>query len=271
MFAPAVLREHVPFLPAIANTDKLLQSREKFRERLSQTSKSRVLTQSKVKETGSATQVGEDSKKYSLTKDEVALFRHSQKHNVCVDMLRQGYHRSFSEMLALIHRWNASREAAEHGSAIWQQVPLEEQAQKLDQLQHFLTRAESAQRAGQYDEMYDNRVALARYFVEPEDKWLSHHFYETSLLSARMVKTDGGRREAEANANIGHVLTEQGQLETAQEHYEAFYHLTEGQAWKDEAGQTLHSQACQYLWRIYTLLADNLLENKEYGPAIHTL
>ncbi|KAJ8383185.1 hypothetical protein SKAU_G00039630 [Synaphobranchus kaupii] len=269
MFTPAVLREHVPFLPPIRNTDKLFQSRDKLRGSLSGTSKARA--QTKAKEPEQTSQVEDDSNKYSLTKDEVAIFRNSHKHNLCVEMLRQGYHRSFSELLALIHRWNATRAAAEHGASIWQQQPLEEQHHKLDQLQHLLTRAETAQRAGRYEEVYENQVALACYFVEPEDKWLSHHFYETGLVSARRVKQDGGRREAEANSNMGHVCTERGQLETAREHYEAFHHLTEGQAWKDEAGRTLHSQACQCLWGIYTLLADKMLENKEYGPAIETL
>ncbi|KAJ8403610.1 hypothetical protein AAFF_G00349360 [Aldrovandia affinis] len=270
MFTPAVLREHVPFLPAITNTDKLLHSREKLRERLSRTPN--VREQRKLKETKSISQKEDDSKKSSLTKGEVALFRHSHKHNVCVDMLRQGYHRSFSEFLALIHRWNASRETTYHGSAIWQQQqPLEEQAHKLDQLQLCLTRAEAGQRAGRYEEVYDNQVQLARYFVDPEDKWLAHYFYENSLISARKVKMDGGRREAEANSSMGQVYTERGQLETAREHYEVFHHLTEGQAWKDEDGQPLHARACQCLWRIYTLLADKIPEDKEHGPAIEIL
>ncbi|XP_061109168.1 tetratricopeptide repeat protein 29 [Conger conger] len=269
MLTPAVLRDNVPFLPPIRNTDKLLQSREKLGGRISQTSK--VRPQSRGRETESSSPMEDDSKKYSLTKDEVALFRNCHKQSVCVDMLRQGYHRSFSELLALLHRWNATRDASERGSDIWEQQPLEEQDHKLDQLCHFLTRAEAAQRADLYEEVYEHQVSLARYFVEPEDKWLSHHFYESSLVTARKVKTDWGRKEAEANSNMGHVCTERGQLETARAHYEAFHHLTEGQAWRDEAGQALHSQACECLWRIHTLLADRMLENKDYRPAIETL
>lgn len=74
--------------------------------------------------------------------------RNSYKKNICIDMLRQGYHKSFSELFALIEKWNALREAAGPGSAIWQQKSLGEQPDKLDQLYHFLTRAEAAQRAG---------------------------------------------------------------------------------------------------------------------------
>nr|XP_047927775.1 tetratricopeptide repeat protein 29 isoform X4 [Anser cygnoides] len=144
-----------------------------------------------------------------LSKQEAAANRNSYKENICIDMLRQGYHKSFSELFTLIQKWNALREAAGPGSAIWQQKSLEEQPDKLDQLYHFLTRAEAAQRAG-------------------------------------------------------HVMK-------AAEHFEAFYQLTEGSTWKDETGRTYNSLACEHLWRIYTLLADKMLENKEQEQAIKML
>lgn len=57
----------------------------------------------------------------------------------------------------------------------------------------------------------------------------------------------------------------------AVKHYEAFYQLTEGLPWKDETGHTYYSLACKHLWRIYTLLADKMLENKEHQQAISML
>ncbi|XP_019377713.1 PREDICTED: tetratricopeptide repeat protein 29 isoform X2 [Gavialis gangeticus] len=144
-----------------------------------------------------------------LSKQEAAAYRNSYKKNICIDMLRQGYHKSFSELFTLIQKWNALREAAGPGSAIWQQKSLEEQPDKLDQLHHFLTRAEAAQRAGQFMK--------------------------------------------------------------AAKHYEAFYQLTVGRIWKDETSHTYNSLACEHLWRIYTLLADKMLENKEHQQAIKTL
>ncbi|NWR87346.1 TTC29 protein, partial [Furnarius figulus] len=62
-----------------------------------------------------------------------------------------------------------------------------------------------------------------------------------------------------------------GHVMKAAEHYEAFYQLTEGSSWMDETGHTYNSLACEHLWRIYTLLADKMLENKEYQEAINTL
>uniref|UniRef100_A0A8C4RZR7 Tetratricopeptide repeat protein 29 n=1 Tax=Erpetoichthys calabaricus TaxID=27687 RepID=A0A8C4RZR7_ERPCA len=198
-------------------------------------------------------------------------YRNSHKHNICIDMLSDGYHKSFSELFTLIQKWNASREAAGPGSAIWHQKSLEEQPDKLDQLQHFLTRAEEAQRAGQLEERYKNQLSLALYFKSAEDKWLSDHFFESCLSTAKLIMVDGGKREAEAHSNMGRVRSEHGQLEKAAEHYEAFHHLTLGRAWKDETGRSYKSQACESLWRIYTLLADKMLENKEHEQAIKTL
>ncbi|XP_040438269.1 tetratricopeptide repeat protein 29 [Falco naumanni] len=206
-----------------------------------------------------------------LSKQEAAANRNTYKKNICIDMLRQGYHESFSELFTLIQKWNALREAAGPGSAIWQQKSLEEQPDKLDQLYHFLTRAEAAQRAGHYEEVYDNQLNLAYCFNDPEDKWLSHYFYEQCFNTAQLIKIDGGRREAQAHVNMGLINEEQGHVMKAAEHYEAFYQLTEGSTWKDETGHTYNSLACEHLWRIYTLLADKMLENKEHQQAIKTL
>ncbi|XP_010183208.1 PREDICTED: tetratricopeptide repeat protein 29, partial [Mesitornis unicolor] len=137
-----------------------------------------------------------------LSKQEAAANRNSYKKNICIDMLRQGYHKSFAELSTLIQKWNALREAAGPGSAIWQQKSLEEQPDKLDQLYHFLTRAEAAQRAGHYEEVYDNQLNLAYYFSDSEDKWLSHYFYEQCFNTAQLVKIDGGKREAQAHVNM---------------------------------------------------------------------
>ncbi|XP_061297147.1 tetratricopeptide repeat protein 29 isoform X4 [Pezoporus flaviventris] len=144
-----------------------------------------------------------------LSKQEAAANRNSYKKNICIDMLRQGYHKSFSELFALIEKWNALREAAGPGSAIWQQKSLEEQPDKLDQLYHFLTRAEAAQRAGHYEEVYDNQLNLAYYFNDPEDKWLSDYFHEECFNTAKLITTDIRKREAQAHANMGLIKEEQ--------------------------------------------------------------
>lgn len=74
--------------------------------------------------------------------------RNSYKKSVCVDMLRDGYHKSFTELFALMEQWDALRHAAEVRSLFWLQRPLEEQPDKLDNFYHYLTRAETAERQG---------------------------------------------------------------------------------------------------------------------------
>ncbi|XP_067305932.1 tetratricopeptide repeat protein 29 isoform X2 [Pseudorasbora parva] len=172
--------------------------------------------------------------------------------NVCVGMLREGFHRSFAELFELLQRW---KEAEEH-------------PHKLQTLQQHLTRAETAERAGQYGEVYENHLFLARFFTEPEDEWLKHHFFQLALHSARKLKMDSGKREAEANLHMGQVYLEKGQLELAREHYEAFYHLTLGREWQDTSGHMHHSRSCEELQRVYTLLAQTLLQDKHYADAI---
>ncbi|XP_017566941.1 tetratricopeptide repeat protein 29 isoform X2 [Pygocentrus nattereri] len=260
--ASAVLpRQKTRFLPAIdqraaPNNNKLLH-------------KSRLKEKSELPDPDFPE--NEKSQTTTITEDDIARFQKPVHQNLCVSMLREGFHRSFEEFFSLLQRWKASRLVAGEDSALWQQRPLEEQPHKLETLKELLTRAESAERSNQYVEVYENYLALAKFFSEPDDRWLQHHFYKLSLLSARKVKMDSGKREAEANAHIGQLYLEQGDLELAQEHYEMFHHLAVGRSWQDESGCPLLSRACEGLWRVYTLQAQRHLQNKDYSPAIQIL
>ncbi|XP_037686698.1 tetratricopeptide repeat protein 29 isoform X2 [Choloepus didactylus] len=206
-----------------------------------------------------------------LSKEEVAAYRNSYKKNICVDMLREGFHKSFTELFALMKQWEALREAARVRSVFWQQRPLEEQPDKLDRFYHHLTRAETAERNQYFEDVYNNLYALACYFNNSEDKWVRNHFYERCFKIAQLIKFDGGKKEAEAQAHMGLLYEEDGQLLEAAEHYEAFHQLTQGQIWKDERGHFLNFLACKSLLRTYRLLSDKMLENKEYKQAIRIL
>ena len=65
-------------------------------------------------------------------------------------MLRDGYHKSFTELFALMEKWDALQEAARVRSLFWLQRPLEEQPDKLGHFYHHLTRAEAAERKGEW-------------------------------------------------------------------------------------------------------------------------
>ncbi|XP_053451473.1 tetratricopeptide repeat protein 29 isoform X2 [Nycticebus coucang] len=204
-----------------------------------------------------------------LSKEEVAA--NSYKKNICVDMLRDGYHKSFTELFALMEQWDELREAARLRSLSWLQKPLEEQPDKLDHFYHYLTRAEAAEREGYFEDVYKNLYTLACCFDNSEDKWVRNHFYERCFKVAQLIKIDGGKKEAEAHAHMGLLYEEDGQLLEAAEHYEAFHQLTQGRIWTDETGSFLNLLACESLLRTYRLLSDKMLENKEYKQAIKIL
>ncbi|XP_078403930.1 tetratricopeptide repeat protein 29 isoform X2 [Cetorhinus maximus] len=150
------------------------------------------------------------SKHLKLSKHDINIYRNSYKHNICLDMLQQGYHKSFSELTNLILNWNAVREAAGPGSDIWMEEPLDKQHDKLDHLQYFLVRAEAARRAGLFEEVYNNQLSLACYFKTVGDKLLSDHFFQSCLTTAEMIIPAGGQKVVEANANMGVAYEEKG-------------------------------------------------------------
>ncbi|XP_036914333.1 tetratricopeptide repeat protein 29 isoform X2 [Sturnira hondurensis] len=206
-----------------------------------------------------------------LSKEEVAAYQNSYMKSICVDMLRDGYHKSFTELFALMEKWEALREQARLRSLLWSQRPLEEQPNKLDHFYHYLTRAEVAERKGYFEDVYNNLYALACYFNNSEDKWVRNHFYERCFQIAQLIKIDGGKKEAQAHGHMGLLFEEDGQLLEAAEHYEAFHQLTQGRIWKDETGRFLNLLACESLLRTYRLLSDRMLENKDYKQAIRIL
>uniref|UniRef100_A0A8C4KZ96 Tetratricopeptide repeat protein 29 n=1 Tax=Equus asinus TaxID=9793 RepID=A0A8C4KZ96_EQUAS len=205
-----------------------------------------------------------------LSKAEVAAYRNSYKKNIYVDMLQDGYHKSFTELFSLMEQWDAVRDPARFGS-LFLQRPLEEQRDKLDHFYHYLTRAEAAERKEYFEDVYNNLYALACYFNNSEDRWVRNHFFERCFKIAQLIKMDGGKKEAEAHGNMGLLFEEDGQLLEAAEHYEVFHQLTHGRMWKDETGRFLNLLACESLLRTYRLLSDKMLENKKYKQAIRIL
>ncbi|XP_058577213.1 tetratricopeptide repeat protein 29 isoform X2 [Neofelis nebulosa] len=163
-----------------------------------------------------------------LSKEEVAAYRNSYKKNICVDMLRDGYHKSFTELFALMEKWDALQEAARVRSLFWLQRPLEEQPDKLGHFYHHLTRAEAAERKEYFEDVYNNLYALACYFSNSEDKWVRNHFYERCFKIAQRIKIDGGKKEAEAHAHMGLLFEEEGsdkKMEGEASYYLGLAHL----------------------------------------------
>ncbi|XP_031441258.1 tetratricopeptide repeat protein 29 isoform X2 [Clupea harengus] len=206
-----------------------------------------------------------------VTKDEISLYRNSQRQNVCVAMLREGFHRSFEELFSLLQRFEEARQAGGPDNPLWYLPSLQEQPEKLLTLQTHLTRAETAFRAGNFAKVYEEQLALAGYFTGPGEDWLSLYFHQVALRSAQRVRLDGGRKEAEANANLARVYLEQGQLDLAKEHFEVFHCLSKERPWWDATGRPLQQCACEGLCAVYTQLAQGALQSQEYELAIEIL
>ncbi|XP_031698648.1 tetratricopeptide repeat protein 29, partial [Anarrhichthys ocellatus] len=89
-----------------------------------------------------------DKSSQILSKSEISLFRNSLKQNICVELLQDGFHRSFSEIFSLLSSDVDRRAASEPGSAVALQTPLEEQWDKLETMRLHLRRAEQAEDTG---------------------------------------------------------------------------------------------------------------------------
>lgn len=232
-----------PSKPGSASRAKLLQNAQKR----SQTKREREIAERKLLLR---------SQQPDLSKRDTAQYRNTYKHNLCVDMLKEGYHKSFAELFALIKQQNDIRNHAGPESLTWTMTLLENETDKLDILKKYLTQAESALRQENYAEVYNCQFELARYFQTTGDKWLADHFFENCLATARGVKGDAGKMAAEGHCNVGLALEESGDTYEAAENFEMFYSLCKGHTdWELEGGRPMHPEACNNLSRIYTAIA----------------
>ncbi|CAK8684012.1 unnamed protein product [Clavelina lepadiformis] len=193
----------------------------------------------------------------TMTKVDTSVYRNSYKHNLCIQMLKEGFHKSFEELFSLIEQRKQERLEAGIDSVLWQEKPLDVQEEKLDQLLVYLTKAEAATRSGKWEEVYSCRHKLAQYFLETGDGWLSDHFFKTALETSLNIRLDGRKREAEAHCNMGLSCERNGDHEGASRHLEQFHQLSVGRAWRNDDDITHCQTACRHLSRVYTTLAES--------------
>ncbi|XP_059210238.1 tetratricopeptide repeat protein 29 [Centropristis striata] len=225
---------------------------------------------SNIKQEKKSVQTGwvSDNSAQILSKAEILLFRNSPKQNICVQLLQQGFHRSFSELFFLLGADRDRRAAAEPGSAVWLQTPLDQQWDKLETLKHHLIRAEKAESTCSWTVVCDQRLFLGQYFSAPEDAWLTLHFYHSCA-----DREQGGhsRPATEARACMAEVYLQLGELEQARQQAELCMQQAEDSGWVDSAGRPLWLRACKALWTIYSRLADALLDAEDHAEALRLL
>ncbi|WAQ99087.1 TTC29-like protein [Mya arenaria] len=200
-----------------------------------------------------------------LTKRQTTAYRNTYKHNLCVEMLQNGFHMSFCELFALIKSQEDTRSDAGPESLQWSMTLLKDEHDKLDMLKLHLTRAEEADRKGDFQEVYRARYELARYFQNCGDKWLSDHFYQTCLQTSTKVDNDNGKMQAEGFCNVAISLKENAEYYLAAEDFESYYKLAiENKDWTTADGISYHTDSCIHLADIYTTIGERLeSENQE--------
>nr|XP_033465383.1 tetratricopeptide repeat protein 29 isoform X3 [Epinephelus lanceolatus] len=202
------------------------------------------------------------------SKAEISLFKNSPKQNICVELLQQGYHRTFSELFSLLRSNQDRRAAAEPGSDLGLQTPLEDQQDKLETMRLHLSQAEQAENIGSWTVVCEQRLFLGRYFSAPEDLWLSLHFYH----SCTDLERGGHSRPAtEAQACMAELYLQLDELEQAKQQAELCMQQADGAGWLDSAGLPLRLRARKILWRIYSRLADAPLEAADHREALKLL
>ena len=78
----------------------------------------------------------------------ISRYRNSYKHNLCLDMLQDGFHKAFCELFELLTKQKEMLMQEQGDSSEANAMVLEEEPEKLDTLKENLIAAETAQRRG---------------------------------------------------------------------------------------------------------------------------
>ncbi|KAM6960347.1 tetratricopeptide repeat protein 29 [Tautogolabrus adspersus] len=176
--------------------------------------------------------------------------------------------KSYTELFFLLSCDRDRRAAAEPGSALSLQTPLEEQRDKLETMRHHLSRAEQAERTRSWTVACEQRLFLGGYFSSVEDLWISLHFYHSCA-----DREHGGRSRpaTEARACLAELYLQTGDLEQAKQQAELCIQQAEEGGWLDSGGRPLRLWGRVAMWRIYGRMADPLLDAEDYDEALTLL
>ncbi|XP_055012760.1 tetratricopeptide repeat protein 29 [Boleophthalmus pectinirostris] len=198
-----------------------------------------------------------------FSRPEISRSTKSLKQNVCVEMLQNGDHRSFSELVCVLSLERRRRRDSTDPRVIDSLPrPLQDRPEQIHNLKHHLTHAEHAQRTGRWSQVCARYLSLARCFSCEQDLWLRVHF----LLRCCEQRHGAGSRDAtEAHAHLTELRLQQGDLRGALRHAELCLQQGEEGGWLDSSGCSLKSRAQEALWSIYTRLANAALEEHNHS------
>ena len=190
---------------------------------------------------------------------DTAKYRNSFLHNLCVEMLKAGFHLAFRDLFSLINsEINSEADKFDHAD-----IHIEDCPDKLTYIKDQLITAELAQRQGHSDKIYDAQFSLSKFFEQLGNFRLAHHFYTASYNTSKQIRGDGRRKEAEANYYLGTAAEREKDYSLAQKLYEEYYALTTNKEWKLEGGETLHKHARDCLTSVLITLSEELTPDDE--------
>merc|ERR1711990_369772 len=192
----------------------------------------------------------------TLTNEQTCEQRNTHLHNLCIQMLRDGFHRAYTELFNLVENRRKARIAAGPGSHLSLEIKLENENNYLDKLKDNLCSAEANERSKSYHNQYKDILELANYFKNEDVTWLSDHFYHSSLKIAAKVSLDSGRSQCEANEKCGLAAETRGEYGQSREFLIDARKISRGRTnWKHDNGITWHQQNSMHLARILIKLA----------------
>ncbi|CAG5089601.1 Oidioi.mRNA.OKI2018_I69.PAR.g12276.t1.cds [Oikopleura dioica] len=193
----------------------------------------------------------------TLSHSSTCYKRNDYYHNTCIEMLRNGYHKAYSEMFNLIEKRKLEIIAAGPGTLMSLAPVVHENKEYLDTFKEKLTAAEEAERKSEQVKVYSNISELALYFSERKLTWLSHHFFDRALAIASEITVDSGKSLCEASERCGLACESRGEIDASRSHLEKAVSLSHGRGtWKTAQGDTWNQTSSFHLSRVLRLVAE---------------
>ncbi|KAG5445514.1 Tetratricopeptide repeat protein 29 [Clonorchis sinensis] len=112
-----------------------------------------------------------------LTKPDINRYRLSHYENVCISLLQTGYHSAFTELFTLVETQKQTLAKADQSSTFKSPASLRERPDILHSSVDYLIRAELAEWARDYDEVYKTLLRAVDFFrLKTNEDFLVNHF-----------------------------------------------------------------------------------------------
>lgn len=231
------------------------------------------------------------SKQPYLDRKETEKLKNSYKKQLCIEMLFEGFQKSFRELNTVLELQMDDRYRLGSEHPIWEKPLLDQEPEKLSFLCRKLNTAEAAERNEDYKAFLQCYIDLAHFFLLKDDIWLSDYFFEKCLNIAKK-RFDGTVKLAEAYCDMGLAYERQNSYFKAVEQFQNYFDLTKGQNWKQQPNfsdftkkqvdriqaikrnnieenvkhllsDNMFKDSCIHLGRLYKIIANRFAKDKE--------